>query len=287
MTAFIEQLRGARVGVALSSGFFGFFHHAGVLGALVDRGVRPVRLAGNSAGALVGAMYAAGLEPDAVAERLLAVRRSDFWDAGFPFTARGFGLLAGEKLGAHLARVLPEHGFAGCRVPFSAGVYGIDDGRTRHLDSGSLIAAVRASCAVPYLFQPVELDGLCYWDGGFGEKTPLAPFVHAGDVDVVIVSYLPPREAGDAERRGLRALVPRLRSIFADTPADERLERDREGVRLLRERGVRVLVFGPAPVKLGPFSLERGPAAVAAGRDGASRILDSSDYAQPGTEWLA
>ena len=156
MTTFIDQIRGLRVGVALSSGFFGFFHQAGVLAALVDRGIRPARLAGNSAGALVGSMYAAGLEPDAIIAHLLALKREDFWDAGWPFTKRGFGLLAGEKLGAHLAFVLPVHGFAECRTPFAAGVFGIDDGRVRHLDSGSLIAAVRASCAD----QARGLDGL-------------------------------------------------------------------------------------------------------------------------------
>lgn len=286
MTALAGQLRDARVGVALASGFFGFFHHAGVLRALVDRGIRPVRIAGNSAGAIVGALYAAGLEPAAVAEELLAVRRADFWDAGMPFTSRGFGLLAGERFGARLSRALPVHGFAECRTPFAAGVYGIDDGRTRHLASGSLVDAVRASCAVPYLFQPVELDGRRYWDGGFAEKTPLAPFVAAGDVDAVIVSYLPPREAGDGERRGLGRLVPKLRSLFADTPADERLERDREGVRQLRGKGVRVVVLGPAPVRLGPFSLERGAAAVAKGREGAARLLDSDDETALGTRWL-
>jgi predicted acylesterase/phospholipase RssA len=287
MTSFIDQIRDRRVGVALSSGFFGFFHQAGVLAALVDHGVRPARLAGNSAGALVGAMYASGLEPDAVIARLLAVKRRDFWDAGWPLTKRGFGLLAGEKLGAHLAGVLPVHGFADCRTPFAAGVYGVDDGRVRHLDSGSLIAAVRASCAVPYLFQPVELDGHRYWDGGFAEKTPLAPFIHANDVDVVIVSHLPPRDAGDEKKRGLAALAPKMRSLFADIPADERLERDRDGVRLLREKGVRVLVLGPSPVKLGPFSLDRGRTAFETGRDGAARILESRDEALLGTEWLS
>ena len=286
MTAIADRLRGRRVGVALSSGFFGFFHHAGVLEALVARGIAPARIAGNSAGALVGGMYASGLDPAAIADALLAVRRADFWDAGWPLTARGFGLLSGERLGAHLSRVLPVHGFADCRLPFAAGVYGIEDGRTRHLTSGSLVTAIRASCAVPYLFQPVEVGGRRCWDGGFAEKTPLAPFLEARDVDAVIVSYLPPRDADAAGRRRFKAFVPRLASLFADTPADERLERDREGVRLLREAGVDVLVLGPPPSKLGPFSLARGAGAVAAGREGAARILDSDDDARLGTEWL-
>jgi NTE family protein len=258
-----------------------------VLEALSDRGIRPARIAGSSAGALVGAMYAAGLEPAEVAAELLSVRRADFWDPGWPLTARGFGLLAGEKLAARLARALPVHGFAECRVPLSLGVYGLCDGRTRHLSDGALVPAVRASCAVPYLFQPVELGGRCYWDGGFGEKTPLAPFIKVGDVDAVVVSYLPPRGAEAAPKRGALAVLPKLSSLFADTPSDERLERDRAAVAILRERGVRVLVLGPATVSLGPFSLTRGEEAVRAGRDGAGSILDSEDESTLGSPQLA
>jgi len=288
MTAHVERLRGMRVGVALSSGFFGFFHHAGVLGALVDRGIRPARIAGNSAGALVGAMYAAGLDPAEIAAELLSVRRADFWDPGWPFSSRGFGLLAGEKLAARVARALPVHGFGECRVPLSLGVYGLDDGRTHHLSDGALVPAVRASCAIPYLFQPVAIGGRCCWDGGFGEKTPLAPFIKARDVDAVVVSYLPPRDAetGPKRRRAL-APLPGPLSLFAVTPSDERLERDKAAVAILREAGVRVLVLGPKPVPLGPFSLERGEAAAGAGRDGAGRILDSEDESTLGSPQLA
>jgi NTE family protein len=288
MTRLADSLAGKRVGVALASGFFGFFHHAGVLAALVERGVAPSRLAGNSAGALTGSLYAAGLDPEAVAAELLAVRRAEFWDPGWPFGPHGFGFLAGIRFQARLARALPVHGFADCRVPLAVGVYGLADGRTRHLSEGALIPAVAASCAVPYMFRPVEVDGRAFWDGGFGEKTPLAPFLAARDVDAVIVSYLPPRDAPEPGRKkGILSFLPKPSSLLADVPADERLERDRTAVSMLRDAGVRVLVLAPAPVKLGPFSLERGEAAVRAGREGAGRILDAADESLLGSEWLS
>jgi len=288
MTSLAEQLRGRRVGLALASGFFGFYHHAGVLAALVARGVRPARVTGNSAGALVGAMYAAGLEPDAIADELCAVERRDFWDAGWPFSARGFGLLAGERFGARLGRILPAHSFAACRVPLAVGVYGIDDGRVRHVDTGALIQAVRASCAVPYMFQPVEIGGRRFWDGGFGEKTPLAPFVKAGDLDAVVVSYLPPRDAPrDGKRRGILSFLPPPSSLLADTPRDERVERDRAAVALLRAAGVRVLVLAPETIRLGPFSMARAAAAVERGRAGAGALLDAEDESALGAPELS
>jgi NTE family protein len=288
MTAHAESLRGLRVGVALSSGFFGFFHHAGVLQALAARGILPTRITGNSAGALAGSLYAAGLDPDALAAELLSVRRADFWDPGWPLTRRGFGFLAGDRFAARLARALPVHGFADCRIPISVGAYGLDDGRTRHLGEGALVPAVHASCAVPYMFQPVEVGGRRYWDGGFGEKTPLAPFIKARDVDAVVVSYLPPRDAdATGKKKGVLSFLPKPSSLFADVPADERFERDLSAVAILREAGVRVLVLGPEPVPLGPFSLDRGEAAVLAGRDGAGRILDSEDESALGSAWLS
>jgi predicted acylesterase/phospholipase RssA len=260
-------LAGRRVGLALASGFFGFYHHVGVLRALVERGVRPVRVTGNSAGALVAALYAAGREPEGIRDELLAIRRRDFWDPHFPFGPDGFGLLAGHRFASRLSAVLPVHSFEACRVPVAVGAFDIDDGRVRHLGRGALIPAVLASCAVPYLFPPVRIDGRRLWDGGLGEKTPLVPFLAAGDVDVVVVSYLPPR-------RGAR--LP-LAGPLADTPAEERALRDVRSAGLLAEAGIEVVVLAPDHVSLGPFSLDRAPAAFDAGLRGATSLLGSSD----------
>ncbi len=285
------------MGLALASGFFGFYHHTGVLTALHQRGIRPARISGASAGALVAAMYASGSSPERIAEVLLAVKRSDFWDAHWPWARNGFGLLAGHRFASVLSSALAVHRFEDCDIPLSVNAYDIEEGRTRHLDSGPLIPAVRASCAVPYLFSPVEIGGRSYWDGGFAEKTPLVPFFLDSDVDVVIVSYMAPRKPhpglplrGEGEddggrfkgsrenkKTGIFSFLPSLPSLFADTPPDERLARDRASVRLLRDAGKRVMVLAPERVWLGPFSLDRAGAAIDRGREGALEILDSHD----------
>jgi predicted acylesterase/phospholipase RssA len=124
---------------------------------------------------------------------------------------------------------------------------------------------------VPYLFAPVEVDGLRYWDGGFAEKTPLGPLVTARDIDAVVISHLPPREQRN-DRPRKEGLFSDL-AFFADTPAQERIERDRESVRLLREAGKDVFVLAPPRVWLSPFSLHLAGDAVRQGREGAARIL--------------
>lgn len=277
MTTLADELRGRSVGLALSSGFFGFFHHAGVLFALEELGIAPRRVAGTSAGALVGALYAAGLTPSEVRDALLAIRRQDFWDVHFPFTPFGFGLLAGHGFRAALARALPVHGFDQCRIPFAAAAYDLETGRIRYLDGGSLVDAVYASSAVPYLFTPAEIEGRRYLDGGFGEKTPLAPFLGAPPVDTVLVSYVWRARAERRPAKGILGLLPEPRAFFAHIPQEERRERDAAAVKGLRDAGKRVLVVAPEAVSLGPFSLERGAAAFEQGRAGARRVLESSD----------
>jgi NTE family protein len=283
-----DKLQNKRVGLCLASGFFGFFHHAGVLQALVERGIRPTRVTGTSAGALVGSMYAAGLEPDRIGDELTGIGLGDFWDMQIPFTRDGFGLLAGHRFRARLSQALPVHRFEDCRVPLAVGAVRIGDGRVVHLSSGALLPAVHASCAVPYLFAPVRVEGRRHWDGGFGEKCPLVPFLSGPEVDAVVISYLPLREQGREQTRGGPwAFLPQLSSLFADTPLDERVERDRASVARLRDAGIEVLVLAPERVWLGPFSLERGPESLVRGRDGAARILDSDDESLLGAENLS
>ena len=86
-----EWLARAPFGLAMSSGFFSFYAHTGMLSALVARGLRPTHVAGSSAGAMVAGAWAAGVEPDVLAQVLGDVRREDFWDPSL-----GPGLLAGR-----------------------------------------------------------------------------------------------------------------------------------------------------------------------------------------------
>lgn len=282
-TQLSQLLENNRTAVVFASGYFGFYHHAGVLSALWERGVRPVRVSGTSAGAIVAAMYAAGLTPPEIQTALLSIRRSDFTDLQVPFSRRGFGLIGGHRFAATLARVLPVHRFEDCVIPLSLGVYRLKDGRVCQLHTGSLIEAVRASCAVPYMFSPVEINGVIYWDGGFAEKTPLGHLVEDTTVDNVIISYLPPREAtGDKPKKtGLFSNI----SFLANTPLDERLERDRKSVDLLRKSGKSVFVVAPPRVWMGPFSLKRAQSALDQGYSGTVQLLDSEQL-QAGCEYL-
>lgn len=155
--------------LAMSSGFFGFFAHTGVLSVLEDEGLLPERLAGSSAGALVTGAWAAGVSSSALAAELLGLRRDDFWD---PFP--GLGLLRGELFRGRLEAMLPVRTFAECRRPLTISVYDLAGRRTRVLDQGPLALAIQASCTVPLLFHPRWLDGRPLLDGGIADRPGLA-----------------------------------------------------------------------------------------------------------------
>ena len=151
--------------LALSSGFFSFFAHAGMLSVLEERGLLPVRVSGSSAGALVGALWGAGLDSARIAEELRRVRREDFWDPG-----PGLGLLRGRRFRAQVERLLPVSSFAAAPLPIAVSTYDLVARKTRVLHQGPLAEAICASCAVPALFQPVWIEGRPYLDGGIADR---------------------------------------------------------------------------------------------------------------------
>lgn len=155
--------------LAMSSGFFGFYAHAGALTALVDAGFSPAAVTGSSAGALVTGLHAGGVSLDAMRRRLATLRREDFWDPGV-----GAGLLRGRRFRALLDGLLRGSTIEGAAVPFSASVYDLSRRETAVLVRGEIAAAVHASCALPVLFHPVTIEGRTYSDGGIADRPGIA-----------------------------------------------------------------------------------------------------------------
>ncbi|NVK89488.1 MAG: patatin-like phospholipase family protein [Gammaproteobacteria bacterium] len=155
--------------LAMSSGFFGFFAHAGVLDTLLKHSLKPAAVSGSSAGALIAGVYASGTPMEVMLERLFALRKADFWDPGI-----GLGLLKGRKFRAILTDLVHQPDLAQCTVPCSISIWDALSRQTRVLQNGSLVDIIYASCAVPLLFQPRWLDGRPSWDGGIADRPGLA-----------------------------------------------------------------------------------------------------------------
>jgi NTE family protein len=162
-------------------------HEVGMLRALAEAGIRPDLVVGTSIGAVNGAFIAA--DPAGAARRL-----ADLWGGeslGAVFSETVFGravrlvrsgthLHAIEPLRKLLADTLPAADFTDLKLPFHCVAACIEDATARWFSSGPLVSAVMASCAVPGLLPPVEIDGSHYFDGGLVDSIPVGRAVTLG-----------------------------------------------------------------------------------------------------------
>lgn len=195
--------------LVLSSGFFGFYAHTGMLSSLLEAGFAPARVAGCSAGALVGGAWAAGVEPLQLRERLMTLERSAFWDPSF-----GPGLLAGARFRALLDELLPVRTFAECRVPLTVSVFDVLALRTVTCESGELAPAIQASCTVPIMFHPVRNAGRFLVDGGMFDRPGL---LGTTPDERVLYHHLPSRVPWAPLRTALRRNAPRRPGLVSLT----------------------------------------------------------------------
>lgn len=156
------------IDAVLSSGWLAFASHAGFFAALEDRGAPIAGVCGTSSGALVGALWSAGM-PARDILALVTARRPWGWLRAHRRVWRGLFVL--DAMVEELARHLPAR-IEDLDRAFGAGV--VDRaGQPRVLTSGPLSPAVAASCAVPGLFASVPVDGQRFADGGVADRLGL------------------------------------------------------------------------------------------------------------------
>jgi NTE family protein len=249
MVTLAERLRDEPFELILSSGFFGFFAHTGVVHALEEAGLRPVLVGGSSAGALVAGLWGAGLPAAAIRDRLFSLQRRDFWDPDPLFGlggARGPGFLRGDRFEALLTDALAGVGvrrFADCKTPVRVVAFDVAARRTVTIADGELVPAIRASCRVPDMFQPAVIDRRRLLDGGIADRAGIAAASHGARV---LYHHLPTHSPW-------RRFTPAQNRV----PARERLH----------------LLHEPALPRLSPFHLSRGPRAYELARTMVLRAL--------------
>jgi len=179
------------VDLVLSSGFLAFARHCGFLAGVEEAGLEVEGICGTSSGALVGALWLAGFGSDEIARELSA-------DAPLrslaPRLAAWSGLFSMDKVLTRLRGWLPPR-FEDLDRPFGVGVLRTDGGG-EIVTSGSLPEAVAASCAVPYLFAKVTVDGRRLGDGGAVDRLFLEPWRNHRGLAAPPLVHLVDRSAG-------------------------------------------------------------------------------------------
>ena len=184
--------------LVLSGGAARGFAHLGVLRVLEREGLRPDLVVGSSAGAIVGALWASGMT---VAEIEKASDQLD-WSVLFDFDpvrallgGIGLGLVRGDRLEQFLRQYLvkPIESFP---IPFAAVATDMETAETVALNRGDAAKSVRASCAVPALYEPIRAQGRLLADGQISSPLPVPAARQLGAVNIVAVDVIyPPQHA--------------------------------------------------------------------------------------------
>ncbi len=158
-----------KIALVLGGGGTRGFAHVGVIKTLAANGITPDIIVGTSAGSVVGALYAAGYSASDL-ERV-ALQMDDSTVADWSLPNRGF--IKGKSLQDFVNREVQNRPLEKLNMPFAVVVTDLKSGERRILRSGDTGTAVRASSSVPGVFQPVEIDGREYVDGGLVSPVPV------------------------------------------------------------------------------------------------------------------
>ena len=160
--------RGRSFGLALGGGAARGIAHLGVLKVLEETGLHPDFITGTSAGSIVGALYAGGYTWETIAEVTRALDWTDMVQPVFP----KMGLVRGDRLERQLTDLLGDRTIEELEVPFKAITVDLECGELFVIDRGPVARAVRASCSIPGIFEPVEYEDRLLVDGGVLNDVP-------------------------------------------------------------------------------------------------------------------
>jgi NTE family protein len=177
---------GARVpaiGIALGGGFARGMAHIGVLRVLEEEGIPVSMVAGTSVGALIGAAYCSGVS----LEELGKVAHSCRFTTFARWTVSRYGFASNDRMVAFLTRILKVKTFEELRIPLGVTATDFNSGEGVVFHSGSIIEPVRASCAYPGMFLPVNIRGRWLVDGMLSHPVPTQPLRDMGAERVLAV----------------------------------------------------------------------------------------------------
>lgn len=160
-----------RIGLALGGGAARGFAHVGVIQVLEENGIRPVLVTGTSAGSLVAAMYASGKTGAQLQRVAETMEEAAITDWTLPIFSRG--MLRGEALARYVNSQVGSRLIEEMPMPLGIVATDLNTGKDMVFQRGDTGTAVRASSAVPAVFQPVRISGHDYVDGGLVSPVPV------------------------------------------------------------------------------------------------------------------
>lgn len=188
--------------LVLSGGGARSIASVGVIEVLEERGIKLDVIIGTSGGSLVGALYADNPDVESLKKVLKGIDRDDLIDVSwfrgllslFGYDAAMVDSSKGEE---YLSSHIKSKEFHQLKIPFVAVVTDLENGETVGLKEGNIAHAVRASCAVPGFFKPVEINGRLYVDGGTTSPTSVDIARKLGAKRIIAIDTILPQKRPD------------------------------------------------------------------------------------------
>lgn len=198
------------VGLALSGGTAKAVTHVGVIKALIEENISIDYIAGTSGGSIVGAMYASGMP----LSTLEGIAMTMSWRKLVSIKLTKLGFISSERIEDFVKELIGDIGFDDLVVPYSVVATNLITGVKRAFNSGPVARAVRASCSIPQIYLPVEIDGEYYVDGGLAEYLPVETAIGMG-CEFTIASHLGPVNESYRRPHHILQLVIQVTGLMA------------------------------------------------------------------------
>lgn len=173
----------AVVGLALGGGASKGFAHIGIIKVLKENGIPVKVVTGTSAGSIVGSLFASGMSPDRLELEAEILGKTDLVD----LTLSTSGFIKGEKLQNYINRKVGGRQIQQFPIKFAAVATDFETGKAVAFNQGNVGQAVRASAAIPNVFQPVIIGRHKYVDGGLSQPVPVSAAKRQGANFVIAV----------------------------------------------------------------------------------------------------
>jgi len=208
-----------KIGVALGGGAAKGFAHIGVIKMLEANGFEPVVVSGTSAGSVVGALYASGMNAFDMQQKAVSLDQASIRDVRL-FSG---GLIQGQKLQDYVNAQVANKPAEQLKKPFAAVATQLETGERAVFVRGNVGQAVRASSAVPGVFEPVTIGGKTFVDGGVVSPVPVDAARQLGAEFVIAVDIS--SKASGQRPSGLLGTVNQSIAIMGQRPGEQELAR--------------------------------------------------------------
>jgi NTE family protein len=196
-----------KLGIALAGGFARAMAHIGVLKVLEEENIPVDFVAGTSAGAIIGAAYCAGMRAKELEEMARIARFRDF----ARWTLSRYGFCTSDRMADFCERVVRLKNFEDLKIPLAVIATDVCTGAAVVFTKGPLVDPIRASCAYPGMFPPVEVAGRLLVDGMLAYAVPTTPVRELG-AECVVGVYL---SADRSQQPGPRHLFEVIGQCFS------------------------------------------------------------------------